>query len=236
MKVTTYKKEHPTSYALGASLVFELLRAAPHRCRRVLVSDAYVDRDGKLAALCAAHGVPVQPNSRAVNMLSPKDNCFVVGEFDKQSAPVAPDVDHIVLVDPSDRGNVGTVIRTAAAFGWGQVVVIGGVDVNHPKVVRASMGAFFHCPVAVCADFESYRAAAGTRAYFPFMLTGATPLHDLKRPQGNVSLLFGNEASGLPECFAAVGTPVKIRQSRLVDSLSLPMAVAVGAYHLTAVD
>ncbi|MDR1629951.1 MAG: hypothetical protein LBS36_07040, partial [Oscillospiraceae bacterium] len=47
------------------------------------------------------------------------------------------------------------------------------------------------------------------------------------------SLVFGNEATGLPPCFRNFGTSVKIPQSALVDSLNLSVAVGVGVYVFT---
>ena len=83
-------------------------------------------------------------------------------------------------------------------------------------------------------SFEEYFDYCGgekNRDYFPFMLDGK-PL--AKRPAGAVgkpfSLIFGNEAAGLPESFKNVGNPVRIMHSGNVDSLNLPVAAAIGIY------
>ena len=230
MKLQTYKRELPFSYALGASNVYELLRAKPTWCRQVWISADYRDENGRLAALCNTHGVPLELNSRAVKLLSPKENCYAVGVFDKTAAALDPAADHIVLVAPADRGNVGTILRTAAAFAFQQVIVIDGVDVYHPKVIRAGMGAFFHVDTVVYDSFGAYQTAAGGRKMYPFLLDGHTDLTAVAPPDAPVSLIFGNEASGLPGEFHEIGTSVKIDQTSAVDSLSLPMAAAIGAF------
>ena len=50
---------------------------------------------------------------------------------------------HIVLVNPSDMGNLGTIIRTAVGFGFTDIGIISpAVDAYNPKVIRGSMGSF----------------------------------------------------------------------------------------------
>lgn len=52
-----------------------------------------------------------------------------------------------------DPGNVGTVIRTAAAFGIDRIILADCADVYNPKTVRAAMGALFNVKITVCDDF-----------------------------------------------------------------------------------
>ena len=77
--VKKYKKTDNTSYALGATVTMELLKSRPNSARRVYVSpksqvDGVVELANKL-------GVPVTESEKAFNILSPKENCFVIGEF-----------------------------------------------------------------------------------------------------------------------------------------------------------
>ena len=57
-------------------------------------------------------------------------------------------------------------------------------------------------------------------------------LHEI-RPQGTFSLLFGNEATGLPDRFAQIGTSVIIPHSNRIDSLNLPIAASIAMYETT---
>jgi len=51
---------------------------------------------------------------------------------------------HIVLVEPRNMGNVGTIIRTMLGFGYRNLVMIGpAVDIFDPMVIRSTMGALF---------------------------------------------------------------------------------------------
>ena len=65
----------------------------------------------------------------------------------------------VVLDGVQDPGNVGTILRTAAAFDCGAILLDGSAEIFNPKVVRSSMGAIFYLPIALAsrADFLSLR-------------------------------------------------------------------------------
>ena len=67
---------------------------------------------------------------------------------------------------------------------------------------------------------------------YAFMLTASVPITDvsIKEPY---SLIFGNEASGLPDEFAGFCTPVIIKHTKDIDSLNLPMAAGIAMYEFT---
>jgi TrmH family RNA methyltransferase len=135
-------------------------------------------------------------------------------------------------VNPSDMGNMGTIIRTAIGFGVNDIAVIEPcVDYFNPKVVRASMGACFSANICRFENFEQYKHVMGKRDCYPFMLKGATELQKLSIDKSNAfSLIFGNEATGLPDQFAEEGRSVLIRHKDTIDSLNLSMAVGIALY------
>ena len=105
------------------------------------------------------------------------------------------------------------------------------VDVFDPHVLRASMGAFYKLRVHTFDAFEDYRALYPDRPLYPFMLDGAKSLNEVAAAaEPPFSLVFGNEASGLPARFAQLGQSVLIPQSDEIDSLNLAVAVSVGSY------
>ncbi|MFR3405886.1 MAG: TrmH family RNA methyltransferase [Christensenellales bacterium] len=102
------------------------------------------------------------------------------------------------------------------------------------RVVRASMGAAFSLNVRHFDSFEQYRAQYPLRRLFPFMLTGAVPLDEaVQKVDGPFSLVFGNEASGLPDEFAQIGVSTLIPHSQQIDSLNLAIAAGIGMYAFT---
>ena len=95
------------------------------------------------------------------------------------------------------------------------------------------MGALFSLRVQCFSDFETYRKQYGTaeRKLYSFMLTGKKQLTAENCPKPELfTLIFGNEATGLPEEYADFSESIIIPQSPEVDSLNLTIAVGIGAY------
>ena len=234
MNIQRYKHESDVSYALGATLTFELLTQRPDLASRVFLSSA-TERSGaveRLLDVCGRYDIPVETSDKAFNVLSPKGNCFVIGEFRKFAGSLS-DGSHIVLVNPSDAGNLGTILRTAVGFGVTDIAIVRpAVDAFDPKVVRASMGAIFHTEIEYFDTIEAYRERFPERPLYAFMLSASVPLTEVGFPEP-CSLVFGNEATGLPDRFATFCTPVIIRHSHDIDSLNLPMAAGIAMYELT---
>lgn len=233
-----YSREDEVSYALGITLTFELLNYAAEYATKVYIhSKMHRDESfGKLEALCNKLKVPMEFTDKPFNILSQKENCFVIGEFKKFSRKIAKDTSHVVLNNPSNAGNMGTIMRSAAGFGITDLVIISpAVDEFDPKTVRASMGAIFRLNISVYDSFDKYRDEYGEREFYPFMLKAKKKLPELevKKP---FSLIFGNEATGLPDSFLEVGTSVIIPHSNRIDSLNLPIAASIALYETTKTD
>ncbi len=231
-----YKKEFDHSYALGPFPTFELVRNRPEQARAVYYSEKFRDKE-KLASLCDEKGIPCFCSDRALERVSQKEVCYAAGEFSKYPGKLRRDAPHVALVDPSDMGNLGTIQRTILGFGVRDLAVVGSsaADVWNPKAVRASMGALFRLEVEFFEDFPSYLAAYGCgRDIFPFMLDGGTVLTPASCPKTELyTLVFGNEATGLPPEFQTYGQSLFIDQTDAVDSLNLAVSTAIGTYLFT---
>lgn len=233
-KVQRYKHDLEGSYALGATLTYELVNCAPELVTRIFISSSTEETDGirKLLDRCGRLGIPVERNDKAFNILSPKGNCFVIGEFKKVQGKISQSM-HLVLVNPSDAGNLGTIIRTAVGFGIRNIAVIRpAVDFYDPKVIRASMGAAFHVTIEYFDHIDRYRERFPENNLYAFMLSSSTPLTEIKKAEP-WSLVFGNEAAGLPEEYKDFCRTVIIRHSGDIDSLNLPMAAGIAMYEFT---
>lgn len=233
-----YKREDEVSYALGITLTFELLKFAPEYATKVYIHTAMQRGEAfeKLEALCKELKIPMEFGDKPFNILSQKENCFCIGEFKKFSRKVEKSANHVVLHNPSNAGNMGTIMRSAAGFGITNLVIITpAVDQFDPKTVRASMGAVFHLNISLFSSFEDYEKEYGNREMYPFMLKAKKKLSELtvKEPY---SLIFGNEATGLPDSFLEVGTSVIISHSNRIDSLNLPIAASIALYEATKKD
>lgn len=232
-----YAKKMEHSYTLGAFPTIELLKNQPEHVLKVLLhpdmnSQAQLDI---ISGLCREHHIPLETAGKTVEKLRDKENIFAIGVFEKYENTLEPEKNHIVLVNPGDMGNMGTIIRTSIGFGIENLAIIEpGADVFNPKVVRASMGSLFQLKFHYYKSFEEYAQTAGERKMYPFMLKGAVPLQELKRaPREVYSLIFGNEATGLPDDFSKIGQSVVIRHTDHIDSLNLALATGIGIYEFT---
>lgn len=230
--IKPYKKDADYSYTLGAFPTVELLKAHHDDVQEIYVHSSFTDMN---LINSLAGNVPVVTSDKLINKLSDKENCFVIGVFNKYTDTLAEDKPHIVLVNPGNMGNMGTIMRTAVAFGIKDIAIIGnGVDVYNPKTVRASMGALFRCRHQYFDTFDNYVQKYPNHEIFCFMLNGKKQLLIDDCPKKELfSLVFGNEATGLDDSYLERGTSVIIPQSPDVDSLNITIAVGVGTYMFT---
>jgi TrmH family RNA methyltransferase len=132
----------------------------------------------------------------------------------------------VALWGVHDPGNVGTVLRSAAAFGAASVAI--GPDTADPfgpKAVRASMGAIFSMPVARVASVAQLPAPRTA------LVVGGG---DVLRGPGAGTLVVGAEREGLPdEVVAACDRAARIEIAG--DSLNAAMAAAIALYEWTRV-
>ena len=148
-----------------------------------------------------------------------------IGVYEQRwSAPSGPLC--VALWGVGDPGNVGTIIRSALAFGAASVVLGPGcADPFGPKAVRASMGALFALPVARAARVEDL---PGERIAL-VAHTGET-LRGTATP--DVTLLVGAERAGLPaELVAACDRVAHIPIAG--ESLNAAMAATIALYELS---
>lgn len=228
-----YSRDLPYSYALGLFPAAELMKKRPELARRLLISSKAEESQGlsALRALCQRHRVREEAADKALSRLSGKENCFAAVVFDKFEGQLSGG-NHLVLHHPSDKGNLGTMLRTALGFGYRDIALIRpAADAFDPHVVRASMGAIFGLNVRYYDDFDQYRAQFPAHALYPFMLDASVPLAQAAaQKQAPFALVMGNEGSGLPPAFARLGQPVRIPHSGEIDSLNLAVAAAIGMY------
>ena len=115
----------------------------------------------------------------------------------------------LVLFDrPSNRGNLGTMIRSCDALGVDALILTGhAVDLYDPDVVVSAMGSFFNLPVLRIADNnELYAYIAELKEKYPGFITVGTTAHRespiwSETLSGPLMLMVGNETMGLNKAF-----------------------------------
>lgn len=133
-----------------------------------------------------------------------------------------------IWVDTSDPGNAGTLIRSAAAFGFSVTLAPGAVDPWSPKVVRAAAGGHFRTPVFIGSPGPNTVTIAT-------VASGGIPVDRIGEHLTNdtVTLLIGNEAHGLPpEATDAADLLVTIPMVGGIESLNASVAGAICMYQI----
>ena len=224
--------------AEGVRAVEELLRS-PIKVLGALVSPSLegVPKGPALRAALVERGVEVaEVDEREFGSAADTDSpqgVLAVADIPKRSLDdtTLPPVARILVLDGiQDPGNVGTIVRTAAALGATATVALPGtVDLWNAKVVRSAMGALFtHQALAVSWEvLEAYL----TRHDVPLWSTdaGGTPV---STAPDRLALAVGNEGAG-------VSDGVRERSERLisipiegVDSLNVAVATGILLYSL----
>lgn len=149
----------------------------------------------------------------------------VVGVFRKGDLPRGTRDVILALWRVADPGNVGTLLRTADAFGAGVSLSPGCADPLGPRVLRASAGAIFRVPLVAWDDVPEPRIA--------LVAHDGRPLAEaaFSRP---LTILLGAEREGLPEDLAAQSHEVvTIPLPGDAESLNVAAAGAIALYELS---
>ena len=149
----------------------------------------------------------------------------VIGVYRRADLPRGVRPVTLALWHVADPGNVGTLLRSGAAFGAGVALSAGCADPTGPKALRASMGALFEVPLS---DFDE---PGGTRV--ALVPRSGTPLPELEL-DGETVFVLGAEREGLPEdVLASCEARASIPLPGGAESLNVAMAGAIALYELS---
>ncbi len=234
------RERHQLFVADGVRAVEELLHS-PLPIRAAVASPSLGDtaRGSALRAALAARDVSILDVSEreladAANTESPQGILAIADIPSRRLGSLSiPGRARVLLLDAvQDPGNVGTILRTAAAFGVHATVALPGtVDLWNPKVVRSAMGALFRHPVLsnTWEEAHAFLTAGG------FELWGAdragVPPAELVAPE-RLALVVGNEGSGLTDAVSMhLARRVAIPIAQDIESLNVAVATGLILHH-----
>ncbi len=128
-----------------------------------------------------------------------------------------------------DPGNLGTLIRSADAFGWTQIVLAAQcVELYNPKVVQSTMGSIFHVNIFSDSEGDFLRdAKAANREIIGADLSGQN-LMSMNKPNKDLILVIGSESHGISQkARALVSNYVLIEQAGNAESLNAAIAGSI---------
>ena len=148
----------------------------------------------------------------------------VIGVYRRADLPIGVRDVFLALWQVSDPGNVGTLLRTADAFGVGVSLSPGCADPTGPRAVRASAGAIFRVPLSSWDELPERCLA--------LVAHGGAPLEEVSL-EPPLTILVGSEREGLPEDLATDRCNVTIRLPGGAESLNVAAAGAIALYELS---
>jgi TrmH family RNA methyltransferase len=238
------REKHHLFVAEGVRAVEELLRS-PLRIRGALVApqlreaprgDALI---GQLTARVETHEVSAAEFASAAETESPQGVLAVAEVPQRRLSDLGTDWTGVILVLDAvqDPGNVGTIVRTAAALGARATIALPGtVDLWNAKVVRSGMGAQFRHPAfaSTWSELDEFRGLHQPTLPVFAADAGGEPLRvgDVVPPR--LALVVGNEGAGISgEARSRAERVVSLPIAADVESLNVAVATGILLYTLT---
>lgn len=136
----------------------------------------------------------------------------------------------LLLDGVQDPGNVGTILRTAAAFGVDQVLLADEcADIWSPKVLRAGMGAHFVLPMREHADLPAF--AAGFKGDVAVTVLERAVIPSAAQLAGDLALVLGSEGAGVSSAMQDLASlRLTIPMGGKIESLNVAAAAAILCY------
>ena len=235
------REKHSLFVAEGVRSVEELLRSSV-KLRGALVAPQLgsAPRGAALRAALASSGTEVNEVSEndfrsAAETESPQ-GVLAIGEVPAYSLDTLelPDRCRLVVLDGvQDPGNVGTILRTAAAFGVTATLALPGtVDIWNAKTIRSSAGAQFHHPAFHAAPSQVARFFETSNVTVWAADMGGDLIDGGGVPD-RLAVAFGNEGAGLSsEVRAMARRIVSLPIAPAVESLNVAVAAGIILYEL----
>ncbi len=147
----------------------------------------------------------------------------VIGVYRRADLPTGARDVVLALWRVYDPGNVGTLVRTADAFGAGVALSPECADPTGPRALRASAGAIFRVPLVAWDELPGQHVA--------LVAHGGTPLAEtpLEPP---LTLFLGSERTGLPDRLVSDGHRATIELPGDAESLNVAAAGAIALYEV----
>jgi RNA methyltransferase, TrmH family len=148
----------------------------------------------------------------------------VIGVYRSADLPTGARDVVLALWEVTDPGNVGTLLRTADAFGAGVSLSPECADPLGPRALRASAGAIFRVPLIPWDEVPPRKVA--------LVAHDGEPLSEVPL-EPPLTLLLGSEREGLPEELVAGSHKASITTPGAAESLNVAAAGAIALYELS---
>ena len=225
-KDRSYRKLHNEFLCDGEKLFFEAINCGVD-IEAVFISP---ESDITIPNYISAYEISDDIMDSISPLKNPQDIIFVC-KMPKKTSPDYSNGTHILLDCVQDPGNVGTIIRSADAFGIDSIILTGScADPYNPKTIRASMGAVFRQKFA----FKSPEELSNINAKFigTASKNDISPLYSANLKDSIIVL--GNEGQGISGAVQALcGDFITIPLAPDSESLNVAIAASIVMYELS---
>lgn len=233
-----HRKKHGLFLAEGIHIVEELLKSNWDAQILIITHKAAESEDfAAILETASRRKIDIETvTQKAISRLSTTESPQGIMAVAKLPAD---DIKHLVAQERiliadgvSDPGNLGTMIRTAVAFGFGGFISTpGAADIFNPKTVRATQGALFHLAVANHLDQDEIaKKIKPSHRIYALSAQGQSDLQAV-RPASKFVLVVGAEISGVSKRLLDMSDLIlRIPMPGPVESLNAAMASGIAMY------
>ncbi len=220
---TKYRKKSKLFLVEGEHLVQEALKH--HRCETIITKENF-EYEFNFDSTITLSEKLFNQLSQTVSNNTVMAVCKIIDEEIEKSERI------LYLERIQDPGNMGTLIRSACAFGFDQIVCSADcVDIYNEKVIRSTQGALFQIPIQSKSLVETIRNLK--ERDFHIIGTGfensvALASLDIKGP---IMIMLGNEGQGLSEKALNLSDTIVSIEMHDFDSLNVSVAGGILMYH-----
>ena len=134
----------------------------------------------------------------------------------------------LILDNLQDPGNVGTLVRSALAFGFDDIYLVGGADPYSEKVIRSSAGTILNARLHIC-DFETIKQNKDKIADLLIVADmDGEAINKIRLPKSRLAVIIGNEGQGVSDEFINIAnTKISIPMHAGVESLNAGVAGSI---------
>lgn len=228
------RRKHQQTILEGIHLIDAWIKSGKKGLAAIFLTQQALEHHELQALLplltCPIYSIPVSLY-QDIRTLGPGIDVMAVIDTPTAEQPINQHDDILILEGLQDPGNVGTLLRTAAAAGIKQIVCsTGTAAIWSPRVLRAGMGAQFSLRI-----YEHYNVAELLQQIdIPVYVTSShatTSLYNLNLKQPSVWLM-GNEGQGASEFAIEHAHPIAIPQPGGQESLNVAIAGAICMFEM----
>ncbi len=232
---TAFREKEKLFFAEGPKLCLELAKGCVNKV--IYYTERGAAQYPEIKSLSGEQYLVTEPVAEKLAGVPSSQGVFGLFEIPTATLDTLPPKGHYLCLEAvQDPGNVGTLIRSAAAFGFDGVVCSGRcASPFGVKALRASMGAAGRIPIVMVDKMPDAISALRSKGVFAVAaaLYQSKSLSQAQGPfEAGVALVIGNEGNGLTqETILACDIAVKIPMSQQVESLNAAAAGAVLTWH-----